>query len=116
MEGDRKKRRVVREDEEDEDVKMEKFFALIKNSWDLRGSLLGGEQSRDGGKKKAEDEQRQSAPIWRPCFEPEDFGLNVLLKGDPTAEACPSRGQKENGKESEGNENGGSGLDLNLSL
>ncbi|KAK7397093.1 hypothetical protein VNO78_18260 [Psophocarpus tetragonolobus] len=58
MEGERRKRKLEKE-EENEEQKMEKFFALIKRTKDVR----------DGFYKESD----RGSSIWNPKFQPEDF-------------------------------------------
>ncbi|KAG4909926.1 hypothetical protein AAZX31_20G083900 [Glycine max] len=112
MEGERRKRRMERE-EESEEQQMEKFFALIKSTKDVRDRLS----------KQKEEEKAKGG--WKPTFQPEDFmdhkdlaKINVL-RHQP---AAPSSGS---GKEvtpephpeaQHGNNNKPTDLDLTLSL
>ncbi|KAK6915704.1 NPR1/NH1-interacting protein [Dillenia turbinata] len=79
MDGERKKRKVDREDNEEE--KMEKFFALIRSTKEVRDHLLG-EGSELKEKEKEKEEKKEAAEgekqraVWNPTFQPEDFMEN----------------------------------------
>ncbi|QCD98399.1 protein NIM1-INTERACTING 1-like [Vigna unguiculata] len=63
MEGERRKRKIENE-EENEEQKMERFFALIKRTKDVRDRLYKENKKMDGEREKS---------IWNPKFEVEDF-------------------------------------------
>ncbi|MCI06241.1 protein NIM1-INTERACTING 1-like [Trifolium medium] len=72
MEGERRKRKLLEEEEENDEEKMEKFFALIKNTRDL---LSKPDKKVDEGKKEKS--------IWNPTFQLEDFiGCEELGKSN----------------------------------
>ncbi|KAG8369042.1 hypothetical protein BUALT_Bualt15G0109200 [Buddleja alternifolia] len=111
MDGDKKKRKILEFDcqEENEEEKMEKFFALIKSTREVRQQMVVAGQN----KEIAAGDKPQSAAAWNPTFTPEDF-----MEGPPsppTAVAVPGPSTEEEKQES-GDKNGEEGLDLNLSL
>lgn len=66
MEGETKKRKVTDindEDEEDEDVKIEKFFALIRSAKDIRDQLLEAQESNKSRPKKAVTTEKKAEPV-----------------------------------------------------
>ncbi|CAJ1870124.1 unnamed protein product [Sphenostylis stenocarpa] len=65
MEGERRKRKIENE-EENEEQKIEKFFALIKRTKDVRDRLY-----KNTDNKKIDGERENS--IWNPKFQAEDF-------------------------------------------
>ncbi|ESW35297.1 hypothetical protein PHAVU_001G223400 [Phaseolus vulgaris] len=67
MEGERRKRKIENE-EENEELKMERFFALVKRTKDVRDRLY--KENKDDNKKMDEVRERS---IWNPKFEVEDF-------------------------------------------
>ncbi|RDY06433.1 hypothetical protein CR513_09578, partial [Mucuna pruriens] len=67
MEGERRKRKIENE-EENEEQKMETFFSLIKRTKDVRDRLY-----KEKTDKKIEGERGRSSIIWNPTFQPEDF-------------------------------------------
>lgn len=128
MEGERRKRKLENEEENDEEQKMEKFFALIKSTKDVR-DLLSKE-------KKVDDEKAKG--IWTPMFQPEDF-IDYGKFGRSNMKSTPHAGSSEKEKEvmiekdylqeattaavpvapaakTEDKENASNHLDLNLSL
>ncbi|KAM5560955.1 protein NIM1-INTERACTING 3-like [Rosa sericea] len=115
MEGDRKKRKMDYE-EEDEAEKIEKFFALIKSTRQvceiLRGSSNWPLEKKDQNKKE-EDREKRTGGAWNPAFQPEDF-LDQDDKATSDGHgAGPSKIQEEDKEEED---KGGDGLDLKLSL
>ncbi|CAL0311192.1 unnamed protein product [Lupinus luteus] len=65
MEGERRKRKIENE-EENEEENMEKFFALIKSTKDVRDVLY-----KEKIDKKVDDEKAKGT--WIPKFQVEDF-------------------------------------------
>ncbi|XP_047156406.1 protein NIM1-INTERACTING 1-like [Vigna umbellata] len=63
MEGERRKRKIENE-EENEEQKIERFFALIKRTKDVRDRLYKETKQMDGERERS---------IWNPKFEVEDF-------------------------------------------
>lgn len=57
------------EGEDNEEQKMEKFFALIRNAKDVRDRLC--KEKEDDDNKKVEEDKEKG--VWKPNFEPEDF-------------------------------------------
>lgn len=64
MEGERRKRKIENEEENDEEQKIERFFALIKRTKDVRDRFYKETKQMDGEREKG---------IWNPKFEVEDF-------------------------------------------
>lgn len=117
MEGERKKRKIEYE-EKDEDEQIEKFFALIKSTRQLRdllrGSSNGPKEKRDQ-KKKEEGQEKAAGGTWNPAFQPEDF-LDQDGKGTSAGNgAGPSKIQEEE-EEGKKEDKEGVSLDLKLSL
>ncbi|XP_057439064.1 uncharacterized protein LOC130730931 [Lotus japonicus] len=85
MEGERRKRKLEAE-EENEEQKMEKFFALIKSTKEAHDLLSSKEKTK-------------AKCIWNPTFQPEDFiGFGELGKSNISAHphhSGPSEKQKE---------------------
>ncbi|OIV95314.1 hypothetical protein TanjilG_07470 [Lupinus angustifolius] len=69
MDGEKRKRKIENEEENDEDKKMEKFFALVKSTKDVL-DLLSKEKIMD---KKVENDYEKAKGTWIPKFQPEDF-------------------------------------------
>ncbi|KAL7119909.1 hypothetical protein ACP275_02G090500 [Erythranthe tilingii] len=88
---------------------MEKFFALIKSTRELRERMVAGKEKAAGYKPQP------AAEPWNPTFRLEDF---VDVPPPPpmeiAAETGPSTTVREKQESDEGN--GNNGLDLNLSL
>lgn len=78
METASKKRKICHEDEEDEEEKIEKFFALIKNIQEARDHLLMLNDSdctriKNRKKMKKIDQDPPAVSVWVPSFQREDF-------------------------------------------
>ncbi|XP_054798254.1 uncharacterized protein LOC129303165 [Prosopis cineraria] len=67
MDGGRRKRILDGEEEDSEEQKMEKFFALIRSTKEVRDRLS---KERENNKKSEEDKFKN---VWNPSFQPEDF-------------------------------------------
>ncbi|KAF5175392.1 hypothetical protein FRX31_035022 [Thalictrum thalictroides] len=113
MEGEWKKRKVDGEDEEED--KVEKFYALIRSTKDLRDclSVVNG-CTKEENKEEEVDKQ---LPVWTPRFEYEDFKViddnNVRTSPSPPTQAPTTRGGKA---KEEHAEDSSSNLSLKLSL
>ncbi|KAF5462354.1 hypothetical protein F2P56_018371 [Juglans regia] len=80
-----KKRKICHDvgdhQEEDDEQKMEKFYALIKNLCEARESLMmNGSKALNGiagnkmlRKQKKIEEDKKKFAAWKPSFQPEDF-------------------------------------------
>lgn len=110
MEGQKKKRKMEEADQ-DEEEKIEKFFALIKSTREVRERMVGAPQSRQ---TPAADKPK--SPPWNPTFVLEDF---VETPPPPPTEVDKAgtsmEGENQESDEESGN-NKGLDLDLNLSL
>ncbi|KAK6911686.1 NPR1/NH1-interacting protein [Dillenia turbinata] len=117
MDGERKKRKVEREENEEE--RMEKFFALIRSTKEVRDRLLGeGSELKEKEKKEAAEGEKQRA-VWNPTFRPEDFMENPPQHqtGGPSKQEESPADQPGTSKQNEAKEDDvGKELDLNLSL
>ncbi|KAE9598171.1 hypothetical protein Lal_00003946 [Lupinus albus] len=91
MEGERRKRKIENE-EENEEENMEKFFALIKSTKDVRDLI----------DKKFDDDEK-SKGTWIPKFQPQDFidygeiarrSNNIIT---PPSHATSTSSEKEKG-------------------
>ncbi|KAM4118844.1 hypothetical protein ACJW30_03G013600 [Castanea mollissima] len=108
--------------EENEEEKMEKFFALIRSTREVRDLLMRtGANSTEKEEKKVEKDKE--VMVWNPMFQPEDFieededEDNDKPKNTPGAKSLADPSNKEEKDEEEDKEGrGGDGLDLNLSL
>ncbi|GFY94619.1 hypothetical protein Acr_10g0000040 [Actinidia rufa] len=110
MEGESRKRKM--ENEEDEEEEMEKFFALVRSTKDVRERL---NKSQEGEKKKGEEEK--PVRVWNPSFQPEDFMKGCdTSKGPQASLAGLSKREDETKEEYSKGGGGGDRLDLNLSL
>ncbi|XP_073027703.1 uncharacterized protein [Primulina eburnea] len=120
--GDKKKRKMEEniniisyaDEEENEEEKMEKFFALLKSSRELK-ERLAIRNSQSHSKKSDNEKAAAAASAWNPAFLFEDFEPSppTPQAGNECAEAQkagPSSKTKDEDK------NGEEELDLNLSL
>ncbi|OIW13467.1 hypothetical protein TanjilG_22258 [Lupinus angustifolius] len=96
MEGERRKRKIENE-EENEQENMEKFFALIKSTKDVRDLLY-----KEKIDKKVDDEKAKGT--WIPKFQVEDFidyGEFGRSNNITTTPSHASSSEKEKEKEKE---------------
>ncbi|KAI8023215.1 hypothetical protein LOK49_LG03G03467 [Camellia lanceoleosa] len=105
MEGESRKRKVGKD--EDEEEKMEKFFALIRSTRDVRKRMVITDMEEEKKKKKKGEEEKLPVGVWNPSFQPEDFMEGG--GGSQASLAGPSKRQDETLEEDKG-------LDLKLSL
>ncbi|KAF5946869.1 hypothetical protein HYC85_017097 [Camellia sinensis] len=105
MEGESRKRKVGKD--EDEEEKMEKFFALIRSTRDVRKRMVITDMKEEKKKKKKGEEEKLPVGVWNPSFQPEDFMEGG--GGSQASLAGPSKRQDETLEEDKG-------LDLKLSL
>ncbi|XP_028779463.1 radixin [Neltuma alba] len=89
MDGGRRKRRLDGEEEDSEEQKMEKFFALIRSTKEVRDRLS---KERDSNKKLEEDKFKN---IWNPTFQPEDFVPDYQDSGTRTTHPAGPSNEKE---------------------
>lgn len=79
MDGGRKKRKTedAEVEEDNEEEKMEEFYALIRSTRDIREWMFMSSVDRlrleENQKKKADHDQNKPIAVWNPTFEPEDF-------------------------------------------
>ncbi|XP_057792241.1 protein NEGATIVE REGULATOR OF RESISTANCE-like [Salvia miltiorrhiza] len=111
MDGEKKKRKMDESGAHDEaeEEKMEKFFALIKSTREVRERLVGAPENRE----RAAADKRQPPP-WNPTFVLEDF---VETPSAPApAPEVEKEGTSAEGEKPEKSDEKGFDLDLNLSL
>ena len=98
-------------EDEEEEKKIDQFFALIRSFREARdrrkGELNEMEEKRRKKRKKIEDEQS----TWVPTFRPEDFNEEIEFRRPPLIFPCRRREDKKvKDQENDGDVN------LNLSL
>lgn len=71
MEGEERRKRKIENEEENEEQKMEKFFALIKRTKDVRDRFY--KEKLTDTKKIDGERAAAGSTIWNPKFQPEDF-------------------------------------------
>ncbi|XAR61454.1 hypothetical protein NMG60_11035160 [Bertholletia excelsa] len=126
IEGSTKKRKSCPSlnDDEDEEEKIEKFFALVRGIREARehilkassadGILLFEQQSNKNKKMKNGEEEKAKALPWNPSFQPEDFSQDDLLLKISPITPCADSSQIVQG--SSHKQDIKDGLDLRLSL
>ncbi|KAK4427575.1 hypothetical protein Salat_1526400 [Sesamum alatum] len=101
-------------EEEIEEEQIEKFFALIKSTREVRERMATAGETRE---KAAADRPQPpggaAAAVWNPTFRLEDFMEAPPPTTVKAAEAGPST---DGGKQESDEKSGDKGLDLNLSL
>ncbi|KAJ9187920.1 hypothetical protein P3X46_003331 [Hevea brasiliensis] len=119
METPSKRKLSIHDDQDDEDneeVKIEKFFALIRSIREARDRLINGsdylKQETDSNKKKRKlEEENVQVAVWKPCFQPEDF-MEESEARNPRAAMVDTSKRNEVPEKEEAKEE----LDLRLSL
>lgn len=119
--NERKKRKMETEEkeEETEEEKMEQFYALLRNTKDMRNRLRSSAQI---------EEKKTLSSLWSPSFQPEDFmedsnsNVNTNQVGGSSS-SNNKRSEQEKHEQRQQEEDGGKNnhdtqhnLDLNLSL
>lgn len=114
MEGDGRKRKVYGEGEESEEEKMEKFFALVRSTREMRDRLKGGTSKPESEEKEGD----KAGASWNLTFELEDFVDNKKTESETApATAAQSAGPSKSKEEKEDDKTDkDGGLDLELSL
>ncbi|PIA60880.1 hypothetical protein AQUCO_00300415v1 [Aquilegia coerulea] len=115
MEGERKKRKVGGNDDEEE--KIEKFYALIRSTKDLRYRLSVGNGCTK--EKNRREELEKELPVWTPRFEWEDFMAmeeNRVTASSSSPTKTPTRRDGKAKEEVVEEEDSSSNLSLKLSL
>lgn len=127
MENDKGVRVEEEDEEEGDDVKMEKFFALIRSFREARNYYKRKEMNGEMEEKKKksnkkmkmmmaggdeQQQQQQKSSSWVPKFEQEDFTKEVEFRGPPLVFPVPCNKEKPNQKDGEPE----GGLDLKLHL
>ncbi|XP_023514605.1 protein NIM1-INTERACTING 1 [Cucurbita pepo subsp. pepo] len=104
-------------EEEEEEMKMEAFFALVRNFKEMRDQrrkelMIGcdGEKAAAAEMRKRKMKTVENRSAWIPRFEREDFDEEFQLRGPAKEEAAAAAKKKKKVKNEEDI------LDLNLSL
>ncbi|XP_027367741.1 uncharacterized protein LOC113873689 [Abrus precatorius] len=108
-----KKRKICREEGEEDEAKMETFFALVRSIRETRDRWIGFRSGE--GKNKRSNKEETRVTVWKPTFQVEDFAEQVQNGNrDPSLGLLEDASRsKECGKEEEDAEKG---IDLRLSL
>ncbi|KAJ6723295.1 PROTEIN NEGATIVE REGULATOR OF RESISTANCE [Salix koriyanagi] len=125
MDGASKKRKLFHDDldEENEEEKIEKFFALINGIREARDRLMSAPDlalklemdTSNGNKRKLEEEKKQFT-VWKPSFQREDFMEETEMIRNPPAAAASAMVDSSQRKEVTEKDDRRESLDLNLSL
>ncbi|KAM2716202.1 hypothetical protein EV2_045712 [Malus domestica] len=110
MEGGGKKRKM-----EDEEEKIEKFYALIRSTREVR-QLLRGNSNGLKEKKDEKKEDSKAAGGWNPTFQPEDVLEDVKISGHHGGGSSKAKQEEEEEEDKKEEDKEGNGLNLNLSL
>lgn len=97
--SDSNKKRKIRCEEEDEEAKMETFFALVRNIRDNRDRWIGNKRGKIITAKEEEENR-----VWKPTFQLEDFADEKTTLGASQSKTCDKEEDAEKG------------IDLKLSL
>lgn len=101
---------------DDDEKKMQEFFALVRNSRDAHEHLMAGANKLEVEREKKKTKEHAAA--WKPSFQPEDFtfGGGIRYGGPHGSLQGPSRREHETKEEDKGGDHNKHDLDLNLSL
>ncbi|CAI9774260.1 unnamed protein product [Fraxinus pennsylvanica] len=108
------------EDAEDDETKIDEFFALIRNIRDIRNQLNDQTEKVHNNRKRksnsdSDDHHRKSTSAWVPAFQWEDFTTEVEFRRPSSVLPSPCNNGNEIIKKDD-EVNGSSGLDLKLTL
>ncbi|TKY52428.1 hypothetical protein E2542_SST23950 [Spatholobus suberectus] len=109
-----KKRKICREEDEDDEAKMETFFALVRNIRETRDRWIGL-RSGDGDHKRGKvmrGKEENRAGVWKPAFQVEDFADEQARRPNSDPSSALLAGASQSAKE----EDAEKGIDLKLSL
>ncbi|TKY61677.1 NIM1-INTERACTING 1 [Spatholobus suberectus] len=118
MENKKRKGKDEKDDDEvEEEMKMDKFYALLRrfrDARDRRRKELEELEKSESKKRKVGAEQHS---VWVPSFEREDFTNDVQFRGPPLRFPAPSTSSSPRGTDKRKNEQRlHDSLDLNLAL
>ncbi|KAJ6400919.1 hypothetical protein OIU84_016359 [Salix udensis] len=125
MDGASKKRKLFHDDldEENEEEKIEKFFALINGIREARDRLMNApdlalklEMDASNGNKRKLEEKKKQFTVWKPSFQREDFMEETEMIRNPPAAAASALVDSSQRKEVTEKDDRRESLDLNLSL
>ncbi|KAL9427043.1 hypothetical protein AB3S75_033765 [Citrus x aurantiifolia] len=129
---DRKNKRKLQNEElqeqENEEEKVEQFFALIRNTKEMHDHLRNSEGVKEE-KEKEMDQEKKAAKVsaaWNPTFQPEDFmegdinningSKNFLSENQQVGSSSKSQENEEEKEKAEARKEANNELDLKLSL
>ncbi|KAK5776304.1 hypothetical protein PVK06_044263 [Gossypium arboreum] len=122
MEREKSKAYVNGEDEEQEDEKMEEFFALIRNFQEARDKRRNELKQMETKTKtmKGENKVRRlnnnEQPSWVPSFEWADFNEEIEFRKPPIIYPTPYNGDDDDEEKQQQHDEENDGLDLKLTL
>lgn len=129
---DRKNKRKLQNEElqeqENEEEKVEQFFALIRNTKEMHDLLRNSEGLKEEKEKEMEQEKKAAkvSAAWNPTFQPEDFmegdinningSKNFLSENQQVGSSSKSQENEEEKEKAEARKEANNELDLKLSL
>lgn len=120
MEREKSKAYSNGEDEEQEDEKMEEFFALIRNFQEARDRRRNELKQKETKTEKRENKVRRlnnnEQPSWVPSFEWADFNGEIEFRKPPIIYPAPHNSDDDNKKKQQHDDEEEDGLDLKLTL
>ncbi|KAK7392203.1 hypothetical protein VNO78_20633 [Psophocarpus tetragonolobus] len=115
--SNKKRKLACREEDEEDEAKMETFFALVRNIRDTRDrwmGLMSCDANSNRGKNKiitAKEDNHNTVGVWKPTFQLEDFADDQASQ--PSFALSAAASQTKNTRKEEVSERG---IDLKLSL
>lgn len=116
---------MEKDQDEDEEEKIKKFFALVRSTREVRELMVkSANKLQEEEEKKKGEEDKSSMAVLNPSFHLEDFieggGGKSKFPDQASPEAGPSSKRQDDETEKEEDKEGGGGdhhgLDLKLSL
>ncbi|KAJ4727867.1 protein NIM1-INTERACTING 1-like [Melia azedarach] len=109
------------EDDQQEEEKMERFLALIRNFQEARNRRTEELKEMELGKGKMNkmrriDHVEESSKSWVPKFELQDFTEEIEFRKPPVIFPNPSNNRKDQKKRQQQQQEDDDGLDLKLTL
>ncbi|KAL9429682.1 hypothetical protein AB3S75_031492 [Citrus x aurantiifolia] len=129
---DRKNKRKLQNEElqeqENEEEKVEQFFALIRNTKEMHDRLRNSEGLKEEKEKEMEQEKKAAkvSAAWNPTFQPEDFtegdinninaSKNFFSENQQVGSSSKIQENEEEKEKAEARKEANNELDLKLSL
>ncbi|KAL2254208.1 UNVERIFIED_CONTAM: hypothetical protein Sindi_0215500 [Sesamum indicum] len=103
-------------EEENEEEQIEKFFALIKSTREVRERMATAGETKEKAAADRPQPAGGAAAVWNPTFRLEDFMEAAPPPSPPMEKAAEAGPSTDGGKQESDEKSGDKGLDLNLSL